>query len=82
MLVTTRWYSPPRADRYFRGVTWADQTAKPRLIDVVFGETRWTDVELVGLNSPEILFTLPETNIAPENGWLEYYFPIGEAYFQ
>ena len=26
--------------------------------------------------------TLPETNIAPENGWLEYCFPIGEAYFQ
>ena len=26
--------------------------------------------------------TLPETNIAPENGWLEYYFPIEEAYFQ
>ncbi len=26
--------------------------------------------------------TLPETNMAPENGWLEYYFPIGEAYFQ
>ena len=26
--------------------------------------------------------TLPETNIASENGWLEYYFPIGEAYFQ
>ena len=24
----------------------------------------------------------PETNIAPENGWLEYYFPIGEAHFQ
>ena len=22
-------------------------------------------------------FTLPETNIAPKNGWLEYYFPIG-----
>ncbi len=21
-------------------------------------------------------------NIAPTNGWLEYYFPIGEAYFQ
>ncbi len=21
-------------------------------------------------------------NIAPENGWLEYYFPIGMAYFQ
>ena len=28
-------------------------------------------------------YTLPETNIfAPENGWLEYYFPIGMAYFQ
>ncbi len=26
--------------------------------------------------------TLPETNIAPENGWLEYYFAIGEAYYQ
>ena len=27
--------------------------------------------------------TRPETNIfAPENGWLEYYVPIGEAYFQ
>ena len=25
--------------------------------------------------------TLPETNIAPENGWLEYQFPIGMAYF-
>ncbi len=33
--------------------------------------------------SPDLMeFTLPETNIAPENGWLEYYFPIGEAYFQ
>ena len=27
-------------------------------------------------------FTLPETNIPPENGWLEYYFPIGMAYFR
>ena len=26
--------------------------------------------------------TLPETNIAPENGWLEYYFPFGMVYFQ
>ena len=26
--------------------------------------------------------TIPKTNIAPTNGWLEYYFPIGEAYFQ
>ena len=27
-------------------------------------------------------FPFPETNIAPKNGWLEYYFPIREAYFQ
>ena len=26
--------------------------------------------------------TIPETKTAPENGWLEYYFPIGMAYFQ
>ena len=26
--------------------------------------------------------TLPETNIAPENGWLEYKFPFGVVYFQ
>ena len=25
---------------------------------------------------------LPEANIASKNGWLEYYFPIGEANFQ
>ena len=27
-------------------------------------------------------YTIPETNIAPKNGWLEYHFPIQEAYFQ
>ena len=26
--------------------------------------------------------TLHETNIAPENGWLEYEFSFGKAYFQ
>ena len=26
--------------------------------------------------------TLPETNIAPENGWLEDEFPFRMAYFQ
>ncbi len=26
--------------------------------------------------------TLPETNITPENVWLEYYFPFGMIYFQ
>ena len=29
-----------------------------------------------------LLFTLPETNIAPENGWLEDEFPFGMVYFQ
>ena len=27
-------------------------------------------------------FTPPKFNIAPENGWLEDYFPFGMAYFQ
>ena len=26
--------------------------------------------------------TLPETDIAPENGWLEYYFPFRKGPFQ
>ncbi len=26
--------------------------------------------------------TLPKTNVAPENGWLEDVFPIGKTYFQ
>ena len=26
--------------------------------------------------------TLPETNMAPENQWLEDEFPFGKAYFQ
>ena len=34
------------------------------------------------LDPPKNTLTLPETNIAPENGWLEYYFPIGDACFQ
>ena len=29
-----------------------------------------------------LTFTLPETKKAPENGWLEDYFPFGMAYFQ
>ena len=34
------------------------------------------------INIEKSKITLPETNIAPKNGWLEYYCPIGEAYFQ
>ena len=29
-----------------------------------------------------VVLTLPETNVSPKNGWLEYYFPIEEAHFQ
>ena len=39
-----------------------------------------TPPHVEGVWKPRV--TLPETNIAPTNGWLEYYFPIGEAYFQ
>ena len=28
------------------------------------------------------MFSLPKTNIAPENGWLEYCFPFEKPYFQ
>ena len=36
------------------------------------------------LSRVEHLRSLPETNseFTPGNGWLEFYFPIGEAYFQ
>ena len=36
----------------------------------------------MGANHAQRGGTLPETNIAPENGWLEDYFPLGMAYFQ
>ena len=39
-------------------------------------------MERLGIFSYIQIITLSETNIAPENGWLEYYFPIGMAYFQ
>ena len=35
---------------------------------------------LIQLKSEPEDLILPETNIAPTNGWLEYYFPIGMAY--
>ena len=36
----------------------------------------------VGIGGYPYILTLPETNIAPKNGWLEYYFPIGKVTFQ
>ena len=38
--------------------------------------------EQVGELDVTNVVTQPKTNIAPENGWLEDYFPFGEAYFQ
>ncbi len=38
--------------------------------------------QVPGKSTQDVRGTLPETNIAPENEWLEFYFPIGEAYFQ
>ena len=32
--------------------------------------------------SDHLMVTPPKFNIAPENGWLEYYFPIGKVTFQ
>ena len=43
---------------------------------------RWKTVSKMSHEEKNRPDTLPETNIAPKNGWLEYYFPIGEAYFQ
>ncbi len=57
-----------------------------------FSRRRWKTLEmlkrpLIGTSDVRtsvdvVIVTLPETNIANENGWLEYYFPFGEAYFQ
>ena len=33
-------------------------------------------------NKNILMLTPPKFNIAPENGWLEYYFPIGKVTFQ
>ena len=45
-------------------------------------DERWAGWMSFREDPGSIVGTLPETNIAPTNGWLEYYFPIGEAYFQ
>ena len=40
-------------------------------------------MKIPALATNQSLLTLPETNIfARKNGWLEYYCPIGDAYFQ
>ena len=44
-------------------------------------ETNMTGNGKSTMNEDVYPITLPETNIAPKNGWLEYYFPIGDALF-
>ena len=46
------------------------------------GEVKYEAVLAKIIQNHILDFTLPETNIAPENGWLVYYFPIGIVYFQ
>ena len=54
--------------------------ASDNLLVLAFGRTHSSSKGST-VNSGQV--TLPETNIAPKNGWLEYYFPIGvSAYFQ
>ena len=42
-------------------------------------EARWSACREASKNEKS---TLPETDMAPENQWLEDEFPFGKAYFQ
>ena len=59
-----------------------------KLVTIWFGSAGsiWWNVRYVcdptqflGQSFDMLKFTLPETNITPENGWLEYLFPFGMA---
>ncbi len=39
------------------------------------GKTNWNKKQQKKIVQ-DVIPTLPETNIGPKNGWLEYYFPI------
>ena len=43
-----------------------------------------THTKPCGLDNKKVkrLYTLPEMNLAPQNRWLEDFFPFGTAYFQ
>ena len=51
-------------------------------LSLIYHPVDFTEKKIKKQLATNLLVTLPETNIAPENGWLEYYFPIGEASFQ
>ena len=42
----------------------------------------WDENDSFTTKTYQDLPSLKLTAKAPKNGWLEYYFPIGEAYFQ
>ena len=54
---------------------WKGKNKNPRMIKIL--DTYAGILPIFG-----DLYTLPETNIAPENGWLEDEFPFGMAQFQ
>ena len=45
----------------------------------IYYPTIWGENNKINIRIP---ITLPEANMAPENGWLEDEFPFGKAYFQ
>ena len=59
-------------------------TLLPGHISWAFGPVAQGPKKMIHQNktSKNAGITLPETNLAPENGWLEYQFPFGMAYFQ
>ncbi len=67
---------------------WAIKCSILQLISPLL--SAWIKRRLLGLSIwffwapffPPVFFLQPETNIAPENVWLEHDFPIGMAYFQ
>ena len=58
------------------------QARPKRKQTIVFQPHPFSGANLLLVSGSVTCITLPETNIAPKNQWLEYYFPIGEAYFQ
>jgi len=51
---------------------------KSAMLDLQQGNKNWDGKKLqtASYKTRNNYYT-PETNVAPENGWLEYYFPFG-----
>ena len=64
----------------YQDITLHYKLAKGLKFEMKLSMTCWTK-KLVNY-SPSQIHTLPETNMAPENGWLEDEFPFGKAYLQ